>query len=126
MSESASDAGPANMLRILVGARGAWASDTMEAAREVATDIPACDLMVFGLGDTFTDSVADRSSAPPRDDTETLFARLSVSVLAFTIATAASRFVVARASSDSLSPTHVRANHRPPPMPLISRLAVRQ
>jgi hypothetical protein len=32
----------------------------------------------------------------------------------------------AAASSDSFSPTQERANHRPPPIPRISRLAIRQ
>lgn len=126
MSESASEAGP-RIFRIFVGARGACASETMEAAREVATEAPAWDLIALGFEGSLREGVADGVSGPPRENTDPWAeARLSVSTLAFVMAAAAAAFTAADVSSESFSPTHVLANQRPPAIPLISRFAVRQ
>jgi hypothetical protein len=133
MSESlpASEAGPANMVRIFVGGRGACGatSETIDAAREVTADAPGWLFATLGLATAFTGaagSIDPDGSSGVWAVVELNAARLSVSKLAFRIAAAAAALTAAVASSDSLSPTHERVNHRPPAMPRISRFAVRQ
>jgi hypothetical protein len=130
MSESlpASEAGPANMVRIFVGGRGACGatSETIDAAREVTADAPGWLFATFGLATAFTGAADPDASSGVWAVVELNAARLSVSKLAFRIAAAAAALTAAVASSDSFSPTHERVNHRPPAMPRISRFAVRQ
>lgn len=68
---------------------------------------------------------ANMDEALPRPDNDEL--PISRSAIAFAACTAAvDAEVAAVANSDSFSPTQVRANHRPPAMPLISRLTCLQ
>jgi hypothetical protein len=114
---SVSDSGPMTV-RILVGTLTADGSGTTELERETVA-----------LTDADTDAEALPAAFPfplvPTGadiDTEgSLGIAKSPLLGSATLAVPA-----AVAYSDSLSPTHERANHRPPAMPLISRFAIRQ
>ena len=99
----------------------------MEGAREGPTDVGGVAGRRIGLGIVLLAegeyTVAEGVGSGPLDDCT---ARLSDSTFALRTAAAAAALAAAFETSDSLSPTHVLANHRPPAMPLISRFAVRQ
>ena len=99
----------------------------MEGAREGPTDVDGVAGRRIGLGMVLLDeggyTGAEGVESEPVDDCT---ARLSDSTFALRTAAAAAALAAAVAKSDSLSPTHVLANHRPPAMPLISRFAMRQ
>jgi hypothetical protein len=115
MSESPpSDEGAAMMVRIFVGARtvDVGTSGIDEPSRDGTTDAASDDaaLVAFDLLD-LPDVGTDRemSLGKTKPDSPLLPATCP-----------------GAASSDSLSPTQDRANQRPPPIPRISRLAIRQ
>ena len=120
MSESPpSDIGGAMIVRIFVGARtvlvDVGTSGIDEPSREGAVEAPNDEAAFEAL------PLLDRPEAGV--DIEMSLGRVKPDslVLACTETPPA-----AAASSDSFSPTQDRANHRPPPIPRISRLATRQ
>jgi hypothetical protein len=115
MSESPPSEGGARIMRILVGGRAlvpktsGMEEPSREGAAEAANDEAAFD--AFPLPEPLTGAEIDDNlgSAMP---TSPPFARAAAAT--------------AEAYSDSFSPTQERANQRPPAIPRISRLAVRQ
>ena len=102
------------MLRIFVGALGVCSSCTIDPEREGAADIPADPRAPLDLP-------ALPSAGADIEVTDFGMAILSESATFAVVAAEAVATVVAK--SDSLSPTHERANQRPPAMPRISRFA---
>ena len=112
-SSPASDAGPVMILRIFVGALGVCSSCTIDPEREGAADIPAEPRAPLDL-----------PPLPAGADIEvTDFGMAILSEFATFAVVAAEVVAMVVAKSDSLSPTHERANQRPPAMPRISRFA---
>ena len=120
MSESPpSDIGGAIIVRIFVGARtvlvDVGTSGIDEPSRDGAAEVPNDEAAFDAL------PLLDRPEAPGVD-IEMSLGRVKPDSLGLAcIATPP-----AAANSDSFSPTQDRANHRPPPIPRISRLATRQ
>ena len=114
-SSPASDAGPVMILRIFVGAFVVCGSCTIDPEREGAADIPAEPRAAFDLP-------LLPSAGADIEVTDFGTAILSESATLALVAAEAIAMVVAK--SDSLSPTHERANQRPPAMPRISRFAI--
>ena len=115
-SSPASDAGPVMILRIFVGALGVCSSGTMDPEREGAAIEMAAEPRAP------LDLPPLPSAGADIEVTDFGTAILSESASFAVVAAAAVAMVVAR--SDSLSPTHERANQRPPAMPRISRFAI--
>jgi hypothetical protein len=115
MSESQpSDIGGPMVVRIFVGARtvDVGMSGIEEPARDGAAEAPNDEAAFEAL------PLLDR----PAVEIEISLGRLKPDSLVL----ACAGTPPAAASSDSFSPTQERANHRPPPIPRISRLAIRQ
>lgn len=109
-SSPASDAGPVMILRIFVGALVVCSSCTIDPEREGAADIPADPRAALDL------------PVLPSAGAETEVTDFGMAILSESAALALVAAEVAK--SDSLSPTHERANQRPPAMPRISRFAI--
>lgn len=103
------------ILRIFVGALGVCSSGTIDPEREGAADIPAEPRTALDLP-TLPIAGADIEM------TDFGMAILSESATLAVVVAEAVATVFAK--SDSLSPTHERANQRPPAMPRISRFAI--
>jgi hypothetical protein len=113
-----SDAGPATMLRIFEGAFTGWWSGIIDPAREGVADMPDTAREVLDLPDPLPSNGADIEPLT--------FDIAILSGSAFLCVAAVETMGGAFENSDSLSPTHDLANHRPPAMPRISRFAVLQ
>jgi hypothetical protein len=116
MSESPSDIG-AMIVRIFVGARTVddGMSGIDEPAREGAADAANDEAALEAL------DLLDRPEAGA--EMEMSLGRVKPDSLCLVCTKADPP---AAASSESFSPTQDRANHRPPPIPRISRFATRQ
>jgi hypothetical protein len=117
MSESPpSDIGGAMMVRIFVGARtvDVGTSGIDEPSREGAAEAPNDEAAFEAL------PLLERPEAGA--DIEMSLGRVKPDSPVL----ACAEIPPAAASSDSFSPTQDRANHRPPPIPRISRWATRQ
>lgn len=117
MSESLS-AGASWRMRILVGARIVLTtrmSGTAEPARDGAAEAVKDEAAFEDL------DLPDLPSEGADIDTEDNFGKATLCLSSPFFAC-----VAAEAYSDSFSPTHERANQRPPAIPRISRLAIRQ
>ena len=106
------------MLRIFEGAFTGWWSARIDAARDGAADIPDAVREVLDLPDPFPCKGADIE--PPT------FGIVILSASPLLCVAAVDAVAGALENSESLSPTHDLANHRPPAMPRISRFAVLQ
>lgn len=103
------------ILRIFVGALGVCSSGTIDPEREGAADIAAeprapLDLLPLPSAGADIDVIA--------------FGMAILSESATFVVVVAEADAILFANSDSLSPTHERANQRPPAMPRISRFAI--
>jgi len=116
-------------IRIFVGARTAlvfgilWDSGIAEGARDGAADVTADpDLEeAFNLLKALRDAGAEMETEESFGSVTLPMDALSSVALGWELFDATNE-----ACSESLSPTQVRASHRPPAIPLISRLASRQ
>lgn len=102
------------ILRIFEGALGVCSSGTIDPEREGAADIP-----------TEPRAALDLPALPAGADMEVTDFGMAILSESATLAVVVAEAVAAVvAKSDSLSPTHERANQRPPAMPRISRFAI--